>query len=76
MVHTAQHHDTVTVYSFRVFDLEAREMRPAPCKATRESIAALRHAELLPSTAEDVPREVVDPRGCFKRMPTGWGALD
>ncbi len=67
--------DTETVFSFRVFDLDALEMRMGLCKATRERIEAMRHAEILLWTAEDVPIDAVDSCGCFHRVATGWGEL-
>ena len=67
--------DTVTVFGFRAFDPVSCEMQVAPYKATVEAIEAMRLAELLPATGEDVPREALDSAGRYRRVATGWGAL-
>lgn len=67
--------DTVTVHSFLAFDFDSREMQVANGKATRETIGAWRHAQLVPGTAEDVPRDALDSDGLFRRQATGWGEL-
>jgi hypothetical protein len=68
-------HDTVTVFSFRAFDPDSRQMLLGGCKATRDAIAAIHLAEPVPGTAEEVPLHALDAQGCFRRLPTGWGAL-
>lgn len=73
MSNAKQISDTVTVYSFRVFDPETREMEVATCKATREAISSMGRAEHLPATAEVVPRDALDTQGRFRRVATGWG---
>ncbi|OGB05701.1 MAG: hypothetical protein A3E25_16635 [Burkholderiales bacterium RIFCSPHIGHO2_12_FULL_69_20] len=65
----------MTVYAFRVFDLNACEMVPGNFKATREAIAAMFKAERLDATAEDVPHALIDAQGRFRRLATGWGEL-
>jgi hypothetical protein len=75
MATTLQRDGTVTVYAFRVFDLDACEMVPGSFKATREAIAAMFKAERLEGTAEDVPHELIDAQGRFRRLATGWGEL-
>ena len=67
--------DTVTVFGFRVFDPVTCEMQVATYKATMEAIEAMRLAELLPATSEEVPREALDSAGRYRRVATGWGAL-
>lgn len=66
--------DTVTVFSYRVFDPETCEMQVAPCKATREVIAGSALAEALEGTGEVVPRHALDAQGRYRRLATGWGA--
>lgn len=67
--------DTVTVFSYKAFDPESREMQVANGKATREAIAGMRQAEYLPGTAESVPRAALDAKGRYRRLATGWGEL-
>ena len=68
--------DTVTVFSYRVFDPESREMQVALCKATPDAIARSAWAEPLAGTGEDVPRDALDAQGRYRRLATGWGELD
>ena len=75
MNHGSPAADSVTVFSFRVFDPESREMQVASCKATRAAIGAMHLAELLPATAEDVPGDALDAQGRYRRVATGWGEL-
>ena len=67
---------TVTVHGFKVFDPDSREMQVAACKATLAAIGQVASAEPVPGTAEDVPRHALDDQGRYRRVPTGWGALD
>lgn len=67
---------TVTVYGFRVFDPESREMQVATCKATLDAIGRVHLAEPVPGTGEEVPAWSLDGRGRYRRVATGWGALD
>ncbi len=69
------HPDMVTVFGFRTFDPATCEMEVAPYKATREAVAAMRLAEPLVATGEDVPRDALDDCGRYRRVATGWGAL-
>ena len=66
---------TVTVYGFRVFDPDSREMQVADCKATLDAIGRVGLAEAVPGTGEDVPAQALDPRGRYRRVATGWGEL-
>lgn len=75
MAFPVQRDDTVTVYAFRVFDLEMREMQSGTFKATRDAIATMGRAEPLESTAEEVSRESIDALGRYRRVATGWGEL-
>jgi hypothetical protein len=75
MIHGMNRSDTVTVFSFRAFDLDSREMQVASGKATRDAIARFSLAELVPGTAEDVPRRALDAQGRYRRVATGWGEL-
>lgn len=68
--------DTVTVFAFRCFDPRRGEMLLAPYKATRAAIDSMRLVELLPATAEEVPCELLDAASRYRRVATGWGALD
>jgi hypothetical protein len=70
-----QQEPTVTVYNFRVQRARPEELDMAPFKAPRETIRAL-GGEPLAGTAEDVPRDQLDEQGRYRRIATGWGALD
>lgn len=65
----------VTVFSFRVFEGNVECPRVMGFKATRAAISGRFDGELFESTAEDVPRDALDDNGCYRRQPTGWGAL-
>lgn len=67
--------ETVTVFGFKVFDLETREMQVVGCKATLDAIGRLGLAEPVPGTAEDVPLGALDDQGRYRRVATGWGEL-
>jgi hypothetical protein len=75
MVNPTRATDTVTVYSFRVFDLESKDMRVSRYKATRKAIAAVRGAQVLEGTAEQVAASALDQHQRFRRLATGWGEL-
>jgi len=70
-----EHHETVKVYSFRVFDVEANEHRTAGHKATREAIVTRLGGEVLEGTAQEVSPAELDAHGRFRRIATGWGEL-
>ena len=76
MSHWMNRPATVTVYSFKVFDPASRDMQVADRKATLEVIGHLSLAEPVPGTGEEVPPHALDGRGCYRRVATGWGALD
>ena len=67
--------ETVTVFGFKVFDLETHEMQVVGCKATLDAIGRLGLAEPVPGTAEDVPLGALDDQGRYRRVATGWGEL-
>jgi hypothetical protein len=67
--------DTVTVYCYRVFDPDSREMLVAEGKAPLALIRRMRLAEPVPGTGEDVLPQALDDRGRYRRVPTGWAAL-
>jgi hypothetical protein len=72
--------ETVTVYSFRVFDPDAADepgtMRLVPYKASREVIATkFAGAEVLEGTGIDVAHDEIDHQGLYRRVATGWGDL-
>jgi hypothetical protein len=66
---------TVKVYSFRVFDINANGLRVAKHKATRDAIVSRFGGEVLEGTAQDVPSAELDEQGRFRRIATGWGEL-
>jgi len=68
--------NTVTVFGFKTFDADTREMQLVNCKATPEAIASFRLAELVAGTGEEVPLQALDAQGCYRRVATGWAALD
>lgn len=67
--------DTVTVYSFRMFELDAETYHVAPFKASRELISDRFGGEVLEGTGLDVEAESLDAQGRYRRVATGWGAL-
>lgn len=68
-------HDTVSVYSFRVFDVLAGAKSVALFKATSEAIATRFAGEPIEGTREEVARDDPDEHGCYRRVATGWGSL-
>jgi hypothetical protein len=68
--------DTVTVYSFRVFDGGPETAHVATFKATREAIERVLGGEVVEGTGQDVDPAELDSRGRYRRIATGWGALD
>ena len=71
-----KHRETVRVYSFRVFDLNAGEMRIAKFKAQRETIVSQFAGHVLELTGEDVAPGELDEQGRYRRIATGWGSLN
>ena len=69
------HGDTVKVYNFCVFDIDAKHMRIAPCKAPRDVIVRRFHGEVLEGTAQCVAVDELDEDGRYRRIATGWGEL-
>lgn len=67
---------TVTVYSFRTFELDAEAYHVAPFKAPRELISDRFGGEVLEGTGVDVDAASLDKQGRYRRVATGWGALD
>jgi len=66
---------SVRVYSFRVFDLSAKEMRIAKFKAQRETIVSQFGGQVLELTGEDVAPAELDQHGRYRRIATAWGEL-
>ncbi|MDP1902462.1 MAG: hypothetical protein Q8K96_18735 [Rubrivivax sp.] len=66
----------ITVYSFYMFEHGFESARVSPCKATRQAILDTFLGDPIESTAEAVEPEALDARGCYRRLPTGWGALN
>ena len=71
-----ENHETVKVYSFRVFDNDIGAMRLATYKATRETIAASLGGEVLEGTEQEVLSSELDEHGRYRRLATGWGELN
>lgn len=67
---------SITVYSFYIFEHGLESARVSPCKATRQAILEVFLGDPIESTAETVEAEELDPRGCYRRLPTGWGELN
>lgn len=67
---------SVTVYSFRVFELEPEAYHIARFKAPRDLIVERFRGEVLEGTGEDVDASELDAQGRYRRVATGWGALD
>ena len=68
--------ETVKVYSFRVYDADANELRHAAFKARREDIVSRFGGEVLEGTDQQVAAEELDAHGRWRRVATGWGELD
>lgn len=68
--------DTVTVYSFLVFDGGPETAQIAGFKATREAIERVPGGRVVEGTGQDVAAAELDRRGRYRRIATGWGALD
>jgi hypothetical protein len=66
----------ITVYSFYIFEHGFECARVAPCKAPRQTILDLFRGDPIESTAQSVDAEELDSRGCYRRLPTGWGELN
>jgi len=69
-------HETVKVYSFRVFDSDMGAMRHAAYKASRDTIASHLGGEVLEGTEQEVLSSELDEHGRYRRLATGWGELN
>ena len=65
----------ITVYDFRLMQPPIENPQLPGFKATLAAIRALGGVELA-GTAQQVPAAEVDEQGRYRRLPTGWGALD
>lgn len=65
----------VLVYAFECYELASRSMQLALYKAPLSHIQAV-GGRALPGTVEAVPEEVLDDQGRYRRVATGWGALN
>lgn len=68
--------DTVTVYSFRVLGSDAETYHVAPFKAPRHLITEHFRGDVLEGTGEEIGADELDAQGRYRRVATGWGALD
>jgi hypothetical protein len=66
---------SVTVHSFCLYGSHVESPHVPGYKATAQAIERM-GGEPLPGTAQQVPDEVLDDAGCYRRINTGWGALD
>lgn len=66
---------TVTVYSFRMFDLNTESDHFSNFKAAREVIVERYRGQVLEGTAESVEVSALDGEGRYRRIATGWGEL-
>lgn len=67
---------SVTVYSFRIFELDAEAYHIAGFKAPRHVIHERYRGDVLEGTGEEVDATELDGQGRYRRIATGWGALD
>lgn len=67
---------TVTVYNFRIFELDAESYHVAAFKAPRHLITERYRGDVLEGTAEQIDASELDAEGRYRRIATGWGALD
>ena len=70
------HPQHVTVYSFRVLDHGYETAPVSTFKARWLDIVGVFGGDPLESTAETVEADALDSHGRFRRVPTGWGALN
>jgi hypothetical protein len=68
--------DLVTVFAFRHLDGGRETGSHATFKATREAIRDVHRGQVLEGTQEKVPTDALDDQGRYRRVPTGWGALN
>ena len=66
---------TVMVYDFQTFDLDARVWNRSKFKATRDTIVSNLGGEVIEGTGRDISRAELDEHGRYRRIATGWGAL-
>ena len=67
--------DRVVVYNFRQLGSNVESYEVALFKATPALIASL-GGELLPGSEEEVAADELDAQGRYRRVSTGWGALN
>lgn len=67
---------TVTVYSFRVLDHGCETTPVSTFKARWNDILGVFGGDPLESTAETVDADELDAQGRYRRVATGWGALN
>jgi hypothetical protein len=70
-----QEPDEVTVYSFEHYDPATRAFVHAAAKAPRSLVLQL-GGRILEGTAQHVKRHELDRRGLYRRIATGWGAVN
>jgi hypothetical protein len=63
---------TITVYSFKAYDIEGDTNDPRPVKATLEKIRRI-HAEEIPGTEEEIDESMLDGIGFYR--PEALGPL-
>jgi hypothetical protein len=63
---------TVTVYSFHLYEGFYEAPRVSAFKATREAVEQIHHGEILEGTAEQVSAEDLDTAGRYVRVASGW----
>ncbi len=68
--------DTVTVYYFETYDPETAQQVPSAFKSTRTEIEHTFAGVVLEGTAEVVSFDELDDQHRYRRVATGWGALD
>lgn len=66
----------VTVFNFRLLDSGYESASLSSFKATREAILTVFGGDPVAGTAQRVQASDLDSAGRYRRIPTGWGALD
>ena len=66
---------TIEAFSFRMFDIQADEMRLSKFKAPPDVIASELLGQVLEGTEETVSRANLDGNGRYRRVATRWGEL-
>jgi hypothetical protein len=68
--------EMVPVYNFLTLERGVEDAALASFKTTLEQIHDVYQGRVLEGTKELVPADALDGTGRYRRVATGWGALD